>query len=105
MVVDQALGAHFGERAMRTPEAAIKKQIREWLRQEGAYIFSPVQMGYGASTLDLLVCWKGRFVAIEVKAEGKKLTPRQELLTSEIRAAGGRAFTAYSVDDVARALA
>jgi hypothetical protein len=52
---------------MKTPEGKIKKQIVDWLRSQGAYVFAPVQQGFGASTLDLIVCWHGDFVAIEVK--------------------------------------
>ena len=50
---------------MKTPEAAIKDQIRKWLKEQGAYVFSPTQMGYGMQTVDLLACWGGLFIAIE----------------------------------------
>jgi hypothetical protein len=89
---------------MITPEGRIKKQIRDWLREQGAYIFSPVQMGYGAPTLDLLVCWKGKFVAIEVKAEGKKITNRQVGICGEIIRSGGIAIIAWSLKDVTELL-
>jgi hypothetical protein len=89
---------------MITPEGRVKKQIRDWLREQGAYIFSPVQMGYGASTLDLLVCWNGRFVGIEVKAPGKKPTDRQYAICDEITMAGGRSIIAWSLEDVAEML-
>jgi hypothetical protein len=89
---------------MMTPEGRVKKQIRNWLREQGAYIFSPVQMGFGASTLDLLVCWNGRFVGIEVKAPGKTPTDRQCAICDEITMAGGQSIIAWSLEDVAEIL-
>jgi hypothetical protein len=89
---------------MMTPEGRVKKQIRNWLREQGAYIFSPVQMGFGASTLDLLVCWNGRFVGIEVKAPGKTPTDRQCAICDEITMAGGQSIIAWSLKDVAEIL-
>jgi hypothetical protein len=85
---------------MMTPEGYIKKQIRDWLHEHGAYVFSPVQQGYGASTLDILCCWEGKFVAIEVKAQGKKPTDRQLAIMAQIIAAGGIAIVAWSLTDV-----
>jgi hypothetical protein len=89
---------------MKGPEAIIKQKIRKWLEQQGAYVFSPVQMGFGKQTLDLLVCWRGRFIAIEVKAPGKNPTKRQELIINEIRRSGGGAFVARSLEDAHAAL-
>lgn len=77
---------------MMTPEARIKKKVREHLKSIGAYRFSPVQMGMGQTTLDELCCVQGRFVGIEVKAEGKIPTPRQQLTMKEIHRAGGIAI-------------
>jgi hypothetical protein len=89
---------------MKGPETAIKDKIRAWLRTQGAYVFSPTQMGYGLQTLDLLVCFCGYFYAIEVKAPGKKLTARQALIADDIGNAGGRVIVARSLDDVVRAI-
>jgi hypothetical protein len=77
---------------MKGPEAKEKIKVRAYLKKRGAYRFSPVQMGIGASTLDDLVCLHGRFVGIEYKALGKRPTPRQELTIREIRMAGGIAI-------------
>lgn len=49
----------------------------------------PVQTGYGAPALDFLLCIRGRFIAIETKAPGKKLTPQQEITKTQIETAGG----------------
>ena len=50
--------------------------------------FMPVQTGYGSPALDYLLCFKGRFIAIETKAPGKKLTPLQESTKAAMEAAG-----------------
>lgn len=73
-----------------TPEGKVKADVKKYLKEHGAYFFMPVQSGYGAATLDFLVCLNGRFVAIETKAPGKKLTARQEAVAREIVIAGGR---------------
>lgn len=83
-----------------TPEGKVKKEIKEYLRSIGAYFFLPVQTGYGSSTLDILACVNGRFVAIEVKQPGGKATVRQKLIIDQIRAAGGTAILADSADEV-----
>lgn len=52
-------------------------------------------MGLGVSTVDILGCSPhaaGRFFGIEVKAEGKKPTPRQNIVMDEIRKAKGVSF-------------
>jgi hypothetical protein len=43
----------------------------------------------GAPALDFYLCIEGDFVAIETKAPGKKLTPRQEATRDKICDAGG----------------
>ena len=74
-----------------TPEGRVKAKVKKALEKLGGqcWRFMPVQTGYGAPALDFLLCVKGRFVAIETKAPGKKLTPLQETTKSAIEAAGG----------------
>ncbi len=82
-----------------TPEGLIKSKIREFLTEEmQAYVFSPVQMGMGVSTLDILCCIKGRFCGIEVKTPGKKPTARQTFTIKAINDAGGVAFWTDSLE-------
>lgn len=42
----------------------------------------------------------GRFLAIEVKRPGGKISPAQEEFIQNINLEGGLAFVAYSIDDV-----
>ena len=46
----------------------------------------------GAATLDMLGIYKGYAVAIETKAPGKKMTPRQQAVAQAIADAGGMWF-------------
>lgn len=75
---------------MATSESRVKKGVKAILKSKGCYFFMPVQMGYGMPSVDFLVCWRGRFIAIETKAIGVKVvTARQQLTMNEITAAGG----------------
>jgi len=73
---------------MKTPEGKLKAYARKRLRALGAYVFSPVQMGYGSTTLDDLCCWQGRFVGIEYKQQGKEPTARQYAVMEQMKTAG-----------------
>ena len=56
-----------------TPEALVKKRIREILNQHNALFFSPVTGGYGVSGVsDIIALYRGRFLAIEAKADATK---------------------------------
>ena len=54
---------------------------------------------------DVLCCYRGRMVAVEVKKTGGRTTAQQEARLAELRAAGGWAIVAFSVDDVAAIIA
>ena len=75
-----------------TPEAKVKKQIRQVLDALGAYYAMPIGTGYGNSGVpDFLVCYNGAFIGIEAKANGGKPTALQEANMQRIRAAFGHA--------------
>lgn len=78
---------------MTTPEGVVKAKVNRVLsRYKGMYRFMPVPYGYGASTLDYLICMRGLFIAIETKKPGGKPTDRQKMIIRQIQAAGGRVF-------------
>jgi len=77
---------------MATPESKIKTKVKKILTEYGCYQFWPVQMGYGAPTLDCIGCHKGRFFSVETKAEGKELTQRQKLTKIDMETAEGVVF-------------
>jgi hypothetical protein len=77
-----------------TPEGKVKAKVKARLiaKLKRCYAFWSVQTGLGASTLDCLLCVNGYFVAIETKAAGKELTPRQEIVQKQIEDAGGLVY-------------
>jgi len=76
-----------------TPEAKVKKRVREMLDKLGIYHFSPPGMGLGRSGIpDIIACYNGHFIAIECKAGTNKTTPLQERELNRIMNAGGETF-------------
>ena len=73
-----------------TPEGKVKAKLKVALDKAfpDHYRFMPVQSGYGAKTLDVLLCVNGRFIGVETKAPGKKPTPLQESTIAAMEAAG-----------------
>ena len=56
---------------------------------------------YGTSGIpDIICCYKGRFIGIEVKRFEGKMSRLQEVTLKKIEAADGIAIVAYSVEDV-----
>lgn len=85
-------------------EAAIKADYREKLRRIGAYVYSVHANRYGRANVDDLVCYKGKFYAVEGKRPKGKPTERQSAVLREVAAAGGGAFTATCWKDVWKGL-
>ena len=90
---------------MKTPEGRVKDLIKIWLKEQGAYVFSPVQTGRGSRTLDLLVCWQGLFIGIEIKRPGKIATRLQAIIICNIQDAGGVSFCVDSLEACKEAFA
>lgn len=88
-----------------TPHGKLRKEIVDWLDAQGAWHYTAHANGYGRSGIpDILVCWRGRFVAIEVKCGRDKPTPWQERELAAVMTAGGRSIVARSLEDVICAL-
>lgn len=84
-----------------TPEGKVKRDVNRLLdKYKALYRFMPVPGGFGASSLDYLLCVNGRFVAIETKAPGKKPTSRQKMVIGQIRRAGGEVFVIDGDDGI-----
>lgn len=82
------------------PEARIGHKIRAALEARGAFVFKvhggPMMM---AGLPDLIVCYKGRYIGLEVKTATGKVSKVQELIHRKIRAAGGYCAVVRSVDE------
>ena len=83
----------------------IQRQIIKHLRGMGAWVFnvhgSPYQT---VGVPDLLVGYKGRFFAMEVKRPGGRLTPAQAKVIEEIKSSGSVAGRVESVEDAMKLL-
>src|SRR5215472_13337722 len=89
---------------MTQPESRIVKQIKYYLESRGARVFkihggdNPFQE---VGILDLVVCYQGQFLGLEVKMPGNKPSPIQKAIIKQIRASGGIAGVVRSIEDVA----
>lgn len=89
--------------SLLTAEGKIKAQVNKLLaKYPDLYKFTPVPYGYGASTLDYIVCLGGSFIAIETKAPGKEPTPRQIETIRRIRQAGGQTFVVDGIESLSK---
>jgi hypothetical protein len=80
-----------------TPEGKVKDKIKKILKAHNIYYAMPHGAGFGnAGVPDFLCCWKGKFVAVEAKANGGRTTALQDKNISDIEASGG---TAWVVDE------
>lgn len=85
-----------------TPEGRVKADVRKFLKEQGVWYYQPVQNGMGVVGIpDFVCCWRGRFLAVETKAPGKRggTTPNQERVLAQITAHGGLSVV---VDDVSQ---
>lgn len=93
------------------PETRLTRRITKYLdarRLQGEPVWWLKTHGSGytrAGTPDLLVCYMGRFLGLEVKVPGGKPTPIQVHTGGEISAAQGVFEVVYSVEDVDAVLA
>lgn len=85
-----------------TPEGKVKRKIKAWLlvNLPGPiwFYWAPGGAFGKAGTPDLLMCWRGVFIAIEVKAEGGTLTALQINALKELQAAGAVAAVVRGYD-------
>lgn len=80
-------------------ESSLVLRAKKYIKENGGYVVKtapPIEAG----TPDLLVCWHGRFVGIELKAKGKKPSLLQHARMEAIRASGGHAFWADNMESV-----
>ena len=85
------------------PEKDIVAAIRRYLATLGEDVFFWKEHGgaYGTSGVpDIICCYRGRFLGLEAKLPGGRLTPLQRRALEKINRAGGIARRVESVDDV-----
>jgi penicillin-binding protein-related factor A (putative recombinase) len=83
-------------------EKVIENKIKAYLKTiDGLYFFKEHGGLYGtAGVPDIICCYKGKFIAFEVKAPDGKTTVLQDATIKRIRGAGGSAYVVRSVEEV-----
>jgi hypothetical protein len=90
-----------------TPEGRVKAKVKDYLKSIGAWYYMPVSNGMGrVGCPDILVCYRGLFMAFETKAPGKikNVTPNQQREIDEITRAYGLACVVDDVEQVKEAI-
>lgn len=81
------------------PEKKFETKVKKYLKSKGAYIVKHHGGYYSARGVpDLLVCYRGLFIALELKSEKGKLSELQRYNIREISKAGGIATVLYPKD-------
>lgn len=86
-------------------ESQLTSQIKNYLKMKGAYCEKIFGGGFQSSGIpDILCCYKGLFIAIEVKSPtGKgRASDIQKLKVKTIRQCGGIAFITDNIEEVER---
>ena len=89
-------------------ERDVVAAIKRYLASLGSDVFFWKEHGgpYGTSGVpDIICCYKGRFIGMECKLPGGRLTELQKRAIHRINQAGGIACRVESVEDVRRVIA
>lgn len=82
-------------------EKNIENKIKSYLKSKGAYYFKHHGNQYSqVGVPDIIACYKGKFIGIEVKNETGKTSPLQDVNLKMINDTGGIGIVARSVKDV-----
>lgn len=86
-------------------EKNIENEIKTYLKSIGAYHFKHHGNQFSqVGVPDIIACYKGKFVGIEVKNETGKTSPLQDVNLKMINDAGGFGIVARSVEDVSKVI-
>lgn len=86
-------------------EKNIENKIKAYLKNKGAYYVKYFGNQFSqVGVPDILACYKGRFIGIEVKNKRGKTSPLQDYNIASIKRAGGISLVARSVNEVTEVL-
>lgn len=82
-----------------TEESDLKREVKAYLKSKGAYVIPVAQGAYSKTgDPDMVVCYKGLFVAVEGKTYTGRQSDWQIVRMEQIRKAGGIYAVIRSVD-------
>lgn len=83
-------------------ESEVKKAIKDFVTVRGGFWTSVVEGSVGAKIgdPDMVICYKGRFIAMEGKLYGGVQSDWQKLRMKQIRNAGGYYLLGRTVEEV-----
>jgi hypothetical protein len=86
-----------------TPEGKVKAKLAAMLKANKVWYFFPANNGFGKAGIpDVILCWYGRFIGVEVKSARGKPTDLQLHVGAQIQDAGGKWFLVRSESDIAQ---
>ena len=86
-----------------TPEGKVKLKLVGMLKTHKVWHFFPANNGFGKAGIpDVIICWYGRFIGVEVKSARGKPTDLQLHVGAQIQDAGGKWFLVRSENDIAQ---
>ncbi len=86
-------------------ESHIRKQITDYLRLRGWFVFYNLAgLGCYPGLSDLVAVKRGRVIFLEVKKPGGRQGKNQKKFQEDLERAGGEYLMAFDVDDVITAL-
>lgn len=80
-------------------EQTIQKKIIKHLESIGAYVIKIV-VAQRSGIPDLICCYRGKFIAFEVKSKTGKVSALQSYNIQKIKEQDGHAFVVRSVEEV-----
>jgi len=85
---------------MKKPETKLVEKIIDRMKAEGGFWVKihggPMQQ---TGIPDIVGCYKGKFIGIEVKIPGNKPSALQTVVLKELEEAGAKCGVAYSVEE------
>lgn len=80
-------------------EKQFENKVKKYLKDQGCWVLKTWSNGIQREGIpDLLVCWKGYFLGIELKAENGKVSDLQQWNLDQIGKAGGIGIVLYPHD-------
>ena len=81
-------------------EKNLQTQIIKYLKSQGAVVDNVVGNEFQSNIADLLVCYKGQYIALEAKAPNGVLSKGQRYRLIKVQKAGGIGEVIYSLEKV-----